>query len=162
MLSDHNIEKLNKNGLYTCEPDVKYRGRLHESNLYHCCNWTFEVVKNHEGKYCMRDTYWSSGDSVGIHLTDENIDEFTLLFEKDKVKSIQASDAKHYDKHYRVGIDSGGWSYPKYFVDINAKKSKKLILDEIDKEIEHAKWKLEHLQQKKEGIESGDYNLEWV
>lgn len=161
MLSNHHIEKLNLNGLYVCEPDVKYRGKLYESNLYHCCNWTFHITKNHEGNYYMRDTYWSSGDSLHIPLTDENIGDFELLFERDKVKSINSHEVSHYEEHYKVGIDSGGWSYPKYFVDINATKSKKLIIEEIDEKIKNLEKEIEHLRQNKENIENGTYKLEW-
>lgn len=161
LLSQHNIEKLNMNGLFTCEPNVKYRGRLYESNLYHCCNWTFEVIKNREGNYLMRDTYWSSGDSFYIQLTDENINDFEMLFELDKVKNIRKDEVNHYEKHYRVAIDSGGWGHPSYLVDIDAVKSKRLILEEIDEKIKKLEWEIKHLLEAIENIENGTYNLEW-
>lgn len=161
MLSNHNIEKLNFNGLYKCEPNAKYRGKLFENNLYHCCNWTFDVVKNHEGDYFMRDTYWSSGDSLYIHLTDENIDDFELIFERDKVKRIRSDEADQYESCYIVAIDSGGYSSPKYFVDIEAKKSKKLIIEEIDEKIKSLEWQLKSSREKKENIENGTYKIEW-
>ena len=72
MLSQHNIDKLNFNALYKCDPDVKYRSTLFKNNLYHCCNWTFKVY-NGGNEYFMIATYWSSGDSLHIPLTDENI-----------------------------------------------------------------------------------------
>lgn len=162
MLSIHNIEKLKMNGLYTCKTNTKYRGKLFENNLYHCCNWTFNVLMNHEDKYFMRDTYWSSGDSVCIPLTDENIGEFELIFECDKVIKIRSDETDHYENHYRVAIDSGGWSYPKYFVDINATKSKKLIIEEIDNKIKSLESEIKYLQERKENIDNGTYKLDWV
>lgn len=162
MLSNHNIEKLNMNGLYKCSPDVKYRGRLYENSLYHCCNWTFDVIINRDGKYFMRDTYWNSSDGLHIPLTDDNINEFELLFERDKVKSIRKDEINHYEKYYRVGIDSGGWSYPKYFVDQDATKSKSLIIEEINCKLQSLEWEINNLRQKKENIENGTYKLEWV
>lgn len=161
MLSENNIEKLNMNGLYECKPDVKYRGKLYENSLYHCCNWTFDVVKNREGNYFMRDTYWSGSDSLHIPITDENFDDFKLLFERDKVKGIRKDEIYHYEKYYRVGIDSGGWSYPKFFVDIDESKSKKLILEEIDEKLKGLEWEIKNLREKKENIENGTYKLEW-
>jgi hypothetical protein len=161
MLSKHNVDKLNMNGLYTCEPNVKYRGKLYERNLYHCCNWTFDVIQDREGNYYMRDTYWGSSDSLQIPLTDENIGEFELLFDRTKVKSIKKHEINHYENFYCVGIDSGGRSYPKYFVDMDATKSKSLIIEEIDEKIRNLEWELNSLREKKVNIESGTYDLEW-
>lgn len=154
MLSDNNIKKLKTNGLYTCEANRKYRSNLFKNNLYHCCNWTFKVAKNHEGNYYMKDTYWGSGESVCVPLTDENIDDFELLFEHDKVKKIRNDEANQYENHYRVAVDSGGWSYPKYFVDIDATKSKKLIIEDINNKIEELEREIKYLKDKKEYIES--------
>jgi hypothetical protein len=162
MLSSHNIEKLKMNGLYKCKPDVKYRGKLFEDNLFHCCNWTFDVYMNNDGDYFMRDTYWSSGDSVHLFLTDENINEFELLFERDKVKQIGKHEINQYEKYYMVGIDSGGWSYPKYFVDEDATKSRKLIIEEIEGKIKSLECELNYLREKKENIQNGTYKLEWL
>lgn len=162
MLSNHNIKKLKMNGLYSCTPKAKYRSKLFEDNLYHCCNWTFNLTKDSEDNYYMRDTYWNSGDSLCIYLTDENIDDFKLVFEHDKVKSIRSEQSNHYDNYYRVAIDSGGWSYPKYYVDKNATKSEKLIIEEIEQKINNLEWELKSLKEKKEQIKNGTYNLEWV
>lgn len=161
MLSSRNIEKLNMNGLYTCEANAKYRGKLFEDDLYHCCNWTFKVVKNRDNDYFMRDTYWSSGDSVCVRLTDENIGDFKLLFETDKVKGIRQDEASQYERVHRVAIDSGGWSYPKLFVDIELEKSKDLIIEDIDRNIQSLENELKYLREKKEDIKNGTYKLEW-
>lgn len=161
MLSKHNIDNLNEDGLYKHKPDVKYRGKLYEDSLYHCCNWTFSLIKNSDGKYYMRDTYWSTGDGLHIELTDENVGEFEFVFDMSKVKKISEKDVNKYEKHYRVGIDSGGWSYPKYFVDKESTKRKDLVIQEIDKKIKELEWKLNDLRERKENIEKGTYSHEW-
>jgi hypothetical protein len=159
MLSNENIKKLKMDGVYKCQPNAKYRSEWHKDNLYHCCNWTFEIIKNREGEYYMRDTYWSSGDSFHIQLTDENIGQFDLIFEWDNVKKISSDEIDLYDKYYRVAVDSAGISYPKYYVDANATKNKRLILEDINKQIKNLTWKIESLQGQKERIENGSYDL---
>ena len=78
MLSKENEDNIIPSGLYKHEPDVKLRGTLYSSNLYHCCNWTFKPTKMRDGTWRMRDTYWSS-DGFYIELTDENFEEFELI-----------------------------------------------------------------------------------
>ena len=160
MLSQENIEKLNMNGLYECKPDVKYRGRLYEDNLYHCCNWTFTVNSDDSGYY-MRDTYWNSGDSMRIYLNNRNIDEFELIFDLNKVKQVKEHQTPHYKNYYRVAIDSGGISYPKYFVDTDAKKDKDLIIKKIEEEINECEYKINYLKERKQRVLNGEINLEW-
>ncbi|WP_226035679.1 hypothetical protein [Aquibacillus saliphilus] len=161
MLSDYNINKLNMSGLYGCEPNKKYRGQLFYDNLNHCCNWTFQVVKNHEGNYFMRDTYWSSGDSLSIPLSDENIDEFRLIFEWVKVRKIRLEETNHYENHYRVAVDSGGYSFPKYFVDIDRIKNKEMMVDEIDSKIKSLEWEIGSLRDRKDNLLNGTYKVDW-
>lgn len=161
MLSPENMKRLKTNGLYKCEPNVKYRGKLYEGNLYHCCNWTFEVKQNSSGRFYMRDTYWSSGSGLWIELTDENFNEFELFFEWGKVKKINANDYLLYENTYRVAVDSGGWNYPKYYVDAEATKSKNLILNDINEKIDEYERELKYLKEMKEKIENDTYNLEW-
>lgn len=159
MLSENNIQKLKMNGLYSCEPNVEYRGKLFENDLYHCCNWTFKIIKSPKGNYYMRDTYWDSGDSVTIKLTDENIDKFKLLFELDKVKRIREDEKNQYEHFYKVAIDSGGYSYPKYFVDMDSSKSKKLIIEEINNKIKNFENEIKYLLEKKDDIETGKLKI---
>lgn len=161
MLSKHSIEKLNMSGIYTCDPDVKYRGKMFKSNLYRCCNWTFDIVKNKDDEYFMRDTYWSDSNSFSIRLTDENMSDFSMIFERDKVKSIDKQEISHYENYYRVAIDSGGRSYPKYYVDVDAKKSKSLIIEEIEDKIKSLEHEVKSLKTQKENIENGTWKLEW-
>lgn len=136
MLSQENIEKLNLNAIYKCKPDKKYRSKLFENDLYHCCNWTFEVVKvDHD--YFMRDTYWSGQDSLYIQITDENFSIFTLVFDRDEIIYISESAKEDYEKDdvISIAIDSGGWKFPKHLKTKDAKKSKDKLIDKIDNEI---------------------------
>jgi len=147
MLSQDNIEKLNQNAIYKCKPDKKYRGKLFEDDLYHCCNWTFEVIKTKDG-YFMRDTYWSGQDSLYIKITDENISDFTLVFDKDEVIYISESAKDSYEKEvvFSIAIDSGGWRYPKHLKKKDANKSKKKLIDKIDDEILEYERKIKSLK----------------
>jgi hypothetical protein len=138
MLSKNNAEKISLTGLYKKSPESKYRSKFHENNLYHCCNWTFTIFEEN-GLFFAKDTYWSSGDNLVIEIMDDNINEFQLIFELDKVKKIKKEECRVYDKYYVVAIDSGGWNYPKYFTDKEADKSEHLILMEINEEIEETK-----------------------
>lgn len=162
MLSEENIEKLNFNGVYKCNPDIEYRGRLFENNLYHCCNWIFEVKKSQDGAFFMRDTYWSSGDSVHIRLTDENICMFEFIFDKSKVKQIDRNDTESYENVYCVAIDSGGVRYPKYFVSEGSEKSKALVLGLIDEKIDDLERQLRNLKRDRGKLERDEINPEWV
>jgi hypothetical protein len=109
----------------------------------------------------MRDTYWSTGDGVHIKLTDENIDEFELIFERDKVKQIRKDSMNQYEDVYCVAIDSGGVGFPKYFVDKDAVKSKELVINELDSKIDSLQREIRSLQEQRDRIEDGTYKLEW-
>lgn len=118
MLSESNRIKLCMSGIYTHEPETKYRGSLYSDNLYHCCNWTFTVQQWNDGRIFMTDTYWSDGSSLKIELTDDNIDEFTLLFDCNDVTSHSGHNIYDYDESnwWHVAIDSGGmYCGGKYF-----------------------------------------------
>lgn len=162
MLSQKNKEKLEMDGLYTRLPDKKYRSKWHEDNLYHCCNWTFNIVENSDGEVFMRDTYWGSGDSLHIKLTDENISDFTLLFKKNDVKRINKENTSQYKTYFTVGIDSGGWSYPKYFVYKDDDKSRDLVLSELDNEIDKLEREVDRLKDRRRRVASGEIESKWL
>jgi len=111
-MTNNKLKNIKMNGLYSCDPNPKYRNKMFEKDLYHCCNWTFNVVESADGTLYMVDSYWSLGNDLKIELTEENFDDFTLIFEKDKVKRERKDPSK---QQYRVAVDSGGWTYPKYF-----------------------------------------------
>lgn len=163
MLSQSNIDKLNMNGLYSLPPDEKYRGSLHRSDLYHCCNWTFKPRIDREGNYRMVDSYWSfMQDSLQIMLTDENFDQFSFIFDLDEVIQLKESQTSKYDKVYHVATDSGGLRYAKYYIDKNAKKSKSLILKELERKIDECERELNYMKETRIKVINDEINLDWV
>lgn len=163
MLSQSNINKLNLNGLYKCKPNVKYRGEIHRDNLYHCCNWTFKIHTASNGKYYMRDTYWSTGDGLLIQITDENFSEFTLIADLADLIKISEHDVEkyRYEDVLRLAVDSGGIRFSKTFILKGTKKDKGVILENIDFEIESCKRRLYSLEREKEEIFNNEEVPDW-
>ncbi|MGE7840648.1 hypothetical protein ACQKNX_07645 [Lysinibacillus sp. NPDC093712] len=162
MLSQRNINKLNLNAIYKCKPNKKCRGKLFEDDLYHCCNWTFEVIKTKDGYY-MRDTYWRGQDSLYIKLTDDNFSIFTLVFDKDEVIYISESAKNSYEKGdvFSIAIDSGGWRYPKHLKMKHAKKSKNKLIEVIDNEIFDYEQKIKSLKHNRKYLMDQDEVPSW-
>jgi len=136
MLSQTNIDKLVLTGLYGHDVPCPDSGHGHDP-LW-CKNWTFTIVKYADGTYVMRDTYWSSGDSLSFELTDDNFNEFKFLFDFDKVTKTSRDIWQEYpeDKRYWALTDSGVISYGgSYFIVKGSKPSKdfkrKILLEEI-------------------------------
>lgn len=143
MLSQSNIDKLIMTGLYRHEVPAPDSGYGHDPRW--CKNWTF-TVHEYKGIYRMRDTYWSSGDSLSFELTDENFTEFSFIFDFDKVSSVHIETWLEYpeDKRFCEAVDSGGYSYSKYFVFKDAKPSKELKRTILINEIHSAESILEY------------------
>lgn len=148
MLSEENYNKLNENFLYKKapkrDPNEMYIGCIPIS--YWCKNWTFKV-KKYNGKALMYDTYWSTQKNY-IEVTDNNINDFKVIFDITKVKQTLKEIVDEYNKEdiFCVAIDSGGISYPKYFVRKEAKKSKELQIEKKKEEIRKLKYKLENIE----------------
>jgi hypothetical protein len=126
MLSQSNIDKLVLTGLYGHEVPLPDTGYGHEPKW--CKNWTF-TIHEYGGEYWMRDTYWDSSDSLSFELTDDNFDEFTFLFDFDKVTMVKRDIwlEYHEDKRYWAPTDSGGtYCGGSYFILKGAKPSKDL------------------------------------
>lgn len=163
-LSQEHIDLLDMNAIYEMKPDVKYRGKLYESNLYHCCNWTFTVRTDNEGNYFMVDTYWSSGDNLRIMVTDENFHEFKKIFNKDEVKEIRQDEEKYYlyDDVYRVALNSGGIRSKKRFVNKHTPRNKDIILGLMDEKIRYLQNEMEYLKQNKERLLNGEIDIDYI
>lgn len=152
-------------GLYKCKPDRKYRGSLHWDNMYHCCNWTFKPYEIKEGKIIMKDTYWSGGDGVRIELTNENFEEFELLFDFNDVKPHSGTNISDYDSadYWHVAIDSGGmYCGGKYFIKNNAVKNKDKVLERLIDEINLLENRLAWKKSEYEQVKSGETDLKFV
>lgn len=165
MLSESNKKKLCMTGIYTHKPEAKYRGSIFSDDLYHCCNWTFTVCQWNDGIIFMKDTYWSDDMSLKIELTDENIEEFILLFNCDDVTSHSGNDIYDYDESdwWRIAIDSSGRSCGgKYFLKKGAVKNREKVLKRLEEEIVSLEHKLEHKKQIYEEVKSGKRDLQYA
>lgn len=166
MLSQKNIEKLCMTGLYSHEPDVKYRGRIYENQLFHCCNWVFEVKYNeYEDKYQMVDNYWSDGSGLKIDLTDQNINEFELIFDKKEVTTDYGNNIWDYDEtdRFYVAIGSGGIQFgSQWFIKKNAKKNKEKVINRLNEEIQSLETELLRKKQILEEVMQGNRDLTYL
>jgi len=92
----------------------------------------------------MCDTYWTTQGNY-IEVTDKNISEFEVILDMNKVKMISKESSDEYDTEdvFCVAIDSGGITYPKYFVKKNANKSRAKQIEKKEEEIRKLKHKLE-------------------
>lgn len=139
-LSKENYDKLNENYLYKKEPAKR------EQYTYHCKNWTFKVHKYENGDVHMFDTYFDSWDSHTIQVTDENIDEFEVVFDFREVKRISDSEVDEYKEEdlYCAATSSGGYSCGKlHWIKKDAVKSKDLLINKKKEKIESLKRQLE-------------------
>lgn len=163
MLSIENIQKLCMTGLYKCKPNQKYRGSIHWKNMYHCCNWTFRVHK-YENEYFMQDTYWNGSD-VCIKLTDENFNEFTLIFDFNDVESHSGRNIEDYDSsdYYNEAVDSGGmYCGGKYFIKKGARPVKEKVLKRLQDDIKSAEDDLARAKHQYNQVLSGEVKLEYA
>lgn len=144
-LSKENYDKLNTNFLYKKEPTINNNFSVGTTpGTYHCKNWTFRVSKYEDGKAYMNDTYFN--DSNSYEVTDENINDFEFIFDFNEVKRINDYEYDEYNEHdlYRVATNSGGYSCGKlYWVNKDAPKSKRLLIEKKEQEIRSLKNKLE-------------------
>ena len=166
-LSKENVAKLNFNGIYSHKPDVKYRGKLYADDLDWCFNWIFkgkEITCSDTNKkyYKMIDTYY--GDK-GIEITDENFEEFKLIFDFDDVMEISKDSALDYNDEdvYTVAIGSGGWRYDrKFFINKGTIKNKDIVLNRIKNEIESLEYKLSNKKKQLKQVENDEIDLKYV
>lgn len=156
MLSRKNYNKLNEHGLYERPPTKKDEDMHHD--VWWCKNWTFKCSKRDDGSAIMFDTYWGY-DGNSIEVTDENIDEFKLIFDFRDVEKISADIADEYDPEdiYHVATDSGGmYCGGNYYKKIDAKPSIDLQIEKEEaayraaiRRAEYCKNRLNALYQKK-------------
>lgn len=164
MLSKENSKKLVLTGLYSHEPDKKYRGSLYENDLYWCFNWTFTIKHNEEtNKWYMVDTYF--GDK-SIELTDDNFNEFNFLFDFNEVeKCCNSENISEYDKSdwWHVPVDSSGLLHGgKYFLRKGAKKSKEKVIERLEDEIKSLERKIKYKKETLERVKNDEINLDYV
>jgi len=143
MLSKENIDKILMTGLYECE--------IPKDGKTWCRNWTFVVSYTDNDKFYMVDTYFRNSS---IELTDENFDDFKLIFDFKKVKEVNKDYFFEYaeDKRFRIATDSGGWEYAKYYVLKDSKplreNKRQLLIEQIKdykRDLEYAQKELSEL-----------------
>lgn len=166
MLSQENIDKLCMTGLYRHEPDPKYRWLIFKNQLSHHCNWVFEIDYNtYEDKFQMVDNYWNDGSGLRIDLTDDNINEFELIFDTKEVATDYGNHILDYDESDRfcVVIGSGGTQFGrKWFIKKDAKKNKDNVVSRLNDEIKSLESELLRKKQTLEETIYGDRDLKYL
>ena len=164
-LSQVNIDKLNMNGLYHCNPVPEWLPSWKRDNPYWCRNWTFRVRKYNDDYY-MYDTYWATGDDLPIELTDENFDMFELVFDFDDVEEFKYDYLKWmtyaYEDRFRVAVDSGGVNHPKCFIRKDAMPQKDLVISRMQYEIADLQRRLDYKRKELEDVINDEVDLRWV
>ena len=152
MLSAENRSKIIPTGLYSREID-KRTSTGASTYPYWCTNWTF-VPRIYENKIILIDSYYQYSNSISYVLNDENINDFTLIFDFNDVRKVAQTTYQEYadDDRYQVACDSGGRSYPKYFVKKTASPNKEKQLYQVDSEIESLEYQLKRLKEKRKSI----------
>lgn len=153
MLSAENRAKIIPTGLYAREID-KRTSKGASTDPYWCTNWTF-VPRIGENEITLIDSYYQSyQDSISYVLDDENINDFTLIFDFNDVREVEQTTYQEYanDDRFWVACDAGGRSYPKYFVKKTASPNKERQLYQVDSEIESLEYQLNRLKEKRKSI----------
>jgi len=155
MLSEDNKNKIFKTGLYSHTPEARYRGTLYADNLYHCMNWTFKPNFYHDGNIYMVDTYFNN---KSIQLTDDNFDEFSLIFDFKEVEKENYPEEYDPSDVYRVAIDSGGMYCGKHcFKKKGAKPSKEKLIDICKNNLRSAQYNVEQYTNELQELENGTH-----
>lgn len=152
MLSAENRAKIIPTGLYAREID-KRTSTGASTHPYWCTNWTF-VPRIYENEIILIDSYYQYSNSISYVLNDENINDFTLIFNYDDVREVKKTTYQEYadDDRFLVACDSGGRNYPKYFVKKTASPNKERQLYQVDSEIESLEYQLNRLKEKRKSI----------
>lgn len=152
MLSKENAEKVIFTGLYRCAPNEKYCYK----DMYWCRNWTFRPVCIVEkDEWYMIDTYCNKR----IELTDDNFDEFELIFDFEDVEEYCGPKERIYDYNeddYFIERTDNGES-PMIFIVIGAQKNKARVLTRLDNEIIQLKDRLKLVKEKYEKVKKDEY-----
>lgn len=151
MLSEKNRKKINPNGLYRRKIDLT---KVKYDDAYWCTNWTF-VPQVSESEVVMIDSYYQSyQNSIYYLLDDENINDFELIFDFKDVKQVRPDVYETYagSDRFCEACDSGGLSYPVYFIKKNAMPDKTRQLDYLDQRIDSLERSLKNLKAERESI----------
>lgn len=171
MLSQENINKLNFNGLYKCEPMVDKLPSYKRNTPYWGINWTFKphihTDAHGEKSFYMRDTYWgSSSDSLTIKLTDKNFDKFEFIFDFRDVVPYTSSSDKFYDypddERWTLPVDSGGMYSSKRFIKKGSMPIKERVIERLQEKIDDAEYSLKMMKKDLERVKNNEVDLRYV
>lgn len=160
MLSEKNREKICMTGLYRCKPDKSLMG-YEDGYEYWCKNWTFKPMKFGDS-IKMVDTYFN--DKL-IELTDDNFDKFEFVFDFKEVDSFtnrEYLDRYNTDDWFCIATDSGGRSFPNYYLKKNAYPLKEKVVEKLEYEISVAKNNLESLKRRLEKVNNDEVDLRYA
>lgn len=157
------LEKINMNGLYYHKPERKYS---RHDDLYWCQNWTFKPYV-YSNKLYMRDTYWGYGDDLVIEVTENNINEFKLLFDFKNVKEVKVNNIWEFGEENKdwwvLSTDSGGIYHPKQYIRIGATRNKEMVINRKKEEIKDLQRQINNIESEIELIESGEIEIrDWM
>jgi hypothetical protein len=150
MLSTENFNKLNMNYLYSkSPPENKNR------DIFWCRNWTFRLCTYNNVRAYMRDTYFNDSNTA-IEVTDENIDEFKIIFDFRDMEKIRDDEWDEYNLEdiIRVATNSGGYSCGGLgWVKKGTVKSKERLIKKQKDKIESLEWNLKWAKQDLEKLQ---------
>ena len=160
VLSQWFIEELtygnvHSGNVYKCIPNKRHVGASEADWLYRCWTWIFDLVEEpgKYPKYFMVDTYGRSPEGyppLKIEVTDQNVDEFEFLFNRNDIVKIHSKERNHYDEYYTIGESDYGWQSPNYYVDKGTKKNPENIAKIFDNQIENLEEQIKELEDRKE------------
>ena len=163
MLSAKNIEKLNMSGLYKCDPDPTYENYISD-DPYYGMNWTFYPVVS-QGVYYMVDTS-STYEERSIELTDENFDNFELIFDKNEVEQIwYERDWEEYSTEDRYKVASGinGVDHPSLFIKKGSNKVRAKVVIRLEEDIAELESLLKQIRARLEKAKTvKEEDLRWI
>ena len=165
VLSQWFIEELtygnvHSGNVYKCIPHKRHVWASEADWLYRCRTWIFDLVEEpgKYPKYFMVDTYGRSPEGyppLKIEVTDQNVDEFEFLFNRNDVVKILAKERNHYDEYYTIADLGGDWQYPTYYVDRGTKKNPENIEKIFGNQIEDLEEQIKELKERKEAVLEG-------
>ena len=116
-----------------------------------CKNETYIPHFRNDGTIFMVDSYWSgSGSDEKYEVTKDNINDWELIMDYEKVKRTYFDDYILYDEEDRFSVadDSGGWSYRKYYILKDKQKSKEKVMRFYKNELKSAKENVKYYENK--------------
>lgn len=166
VLSQWNVEELlyglehTSGNVFKGIPSKRHVWAGEENCMYRYRNWIFDLViePGKYPKYFMVDTFGPAPETFSqfkIEVTDQNVDEFEFLFNRNDVVKIHAKERNHYDEYYTIADLGGDWQYPTYYVDKGAKKNPENIEKIFGNQIEDLEGQIKDLEARKEAVLAG-------